>query len=490
MSRDRDPLHSKQKEDCRPPRPWRHPQDHYLSPVRRVEAQATDPAARLVALTFEDGPTAAPPRPDLSSARWHGNSGPHSHRLGTAPRGAGITEIILEMLAAYGAGATFAVVGTAGEDDGGLVGVAARPDLVRRILEAGHELANHSWRHLPFGPVPGQPRRRWDRDAAGAEVVRLHEEVLERFGYTFRLGRPPHLVDGAGETPPAFAVYEGLGYDYLGLGVEAGGGGPSSGSYDADVEAIVLGLQRRLEKDGRALSGKVVSFHEGYDAGGRSPVVTALPRVLQLLRNYGYRAVTVSALLEASPFADLSPDDPFWAPAHDLLRRGWWVTYRSGEVRPGQPLVRGELAVWASWGGVLAGPRGGRGHASQAAQAPTGPDRPGPDPTAPPLYADVPAAHPYRRHVEEAARRRLWEGLRLPGGRPTAPDARGSRVFGLLDPVGPDEFREVMRRAGLSVGELRGDPGPRHGLGPGVVSHGEAVVAIADALATPAAPTT
>lgn len=441
-----------------------------LSPVRRIGRVAPPLEGRYVALAFEDGPVASPPRPDLGQARWLGNSHPGTRgRKGAGGRG--VTEAILDILHGYGARATFAVIGSTAEnypDEAGPLGTpywngvaydhfpecgqdaqggaANQPALVRRMVADGHELANHGYRHISFGPHGATLRRRThhpDLAAALADTLRLHEHVREHLGYTMRLGRPPHFVEETPGGSGVFEVYAALGYNYLGVGFDTGSGRASSGSYDQDVEGMVLGMQRLLEKDGRALCGQIVSQRDGYNLSGESPVVSALPRQMQLLRNYGYKVVTVSALLEMAPFVDLSPRHPVFPAAKAMLERGFWVAYRSNEVRPDRPLVRGELAVWAVQASGTPGAVNGSGGAEVAATAQK------------PIYNDIPAWHPYRRHVEEAATRGFWRGAPAPSGRPTAPDARGSRVFGPWDPVSPEEFREVMGRAGLEIeGEL------------------------------------
>jgi peptidoglycan/xylan/chitin deacetylase (PgdA/CDA1 family) len=86
---------------------------HLLAPVNRDAAQAlnlprTLPGAPGVALTFDDGPH---------------------------PEG---TPAVLELLAQAGARATFFVIGEQ---------VQRRPELVRRILAGGHQVALHGYRH-------------------------------------------------------------------------------------------------------------------------------------------------------------------------------------------------------------------------------------------------------------------------------------------------------------------------------------------------------
>lgn len=482
----------------------------YLGPVRRIERVVGPPQGRFLAMVFEDGPTAAPPRPNLKQSRWLGNhDGP-----GGKVASDSITDFILEVLKTYGGAATFAIIGSTAAnypDEQGalgsphwngvaydhfpefgqdaLAGAAAQPDLVRRIVKAGNELANHSWRHIVCGPQASTHRKRGHHAgfmAALGDLRELHDHVREHFGCEMRLGRPPHLVDGIASTPgggppgrDAYDVLAALGYNYVGVGVDGGGWAASSGSYDHDVERMVLGLQRTLEKDGRALCGAVISQKDGYNFSGESPVVTALPREMQLFRNYGYKVVTVSSLLEMSPFADLDPGHPAFAAAKDLLGRRFWVTYRDNAVRPEAPLVRGELAVWALGAGKPGEAGAAAGHVSGAG-AVAG-DGGLADPA---VYADVPVGHPYRWHVETAAGHGLWRRVAGTSGRPSEPGARGSRVFGLWDPVSPAEFRETMGRAGVSVGEIPEglEPPPEVERPANSLTHAQALVMIHEAL--------
>jgi len=73
-----------------------------------------DTTERVVALTFDDGPTPA------------------------------YTGAVLDALAAHDAKATFFVVGQR---------VHAHPDLVRRAAAAGHEIGNHTWGHADLSTL-------------------------------------------------------------------------------------------------------------------------------------------------------------------------------------------------------------------------------------------------------------------------------------------------------------------------------------------------
>ena len=84
-----------------------------------------DRARRVLHLSFDDGP-----HPE------------HTPRL-------------LDLLAAHDARATFFLIGREAE---------RHPDVVRRILDAGHALGNHSWSHPHFDRLdPAAQREEIDR---------------------------------------------------------------------------------------------------------------------------------------------------------------------------------------------------------------------------------------------------------------------------------------------------------------------------------------
>ena len=115
----------------------------WLPAVRRCfPALAGEGRQDHLALTFDDGPDPAS------------------------------TPEYLDLLAAHGVQATFFVVGER---------VAARPDLIRRMHAAGHELAVHGWRHrytLYTSP----------------ELGRCVDAVVDAIGVRPRWFRPPYGV--------------------------------------------------------------------------------------------------------------------------------------------------------------------------------------------------------------------------------------------------------------------------------------------------------
>ncbi|MDL2234250.1 polysaccharide deacetylase family protein [Ruminococcaceae bacterium OttesenSCG-928-L11] len=59
----------------------------------------------------------------------------------------------------------------------------AEPELVKRMVDEGHILGNHSTKHLSFPEMT--------LEDAAADITRLHDYVRANFGYTMTLFRPP-----------------------------------------------------------------------------------------------------------------------------------------------------------------------------------------------------------------------------------------------------------------------------------------------------------
>lgn len=76
----------------------------------------------------------------------------------------------------------------------------SNPELIRRMIDEGHVVGNHSWSH------PSMPDK--STDEVKTEITRLHDYVSDNFGYTMTLFRPP-----MGEfSERTLAVTQSLGY--------------------------------------------------------------------------------------------------------------------------------------------------------------------------------------------------------------------------------------------------------------------------------------
>ena len=197
-------------------------------------------AARTIALTFDDGPSTTTPA-------------------------------VLDVLDAYGARATFFVIGS---------WVERLPEIVRDASVRGHELANHTWTHVDAD-------RTRELETLRDEVARTSDMIERVAGRRPRLLRPPY-----GSDPGRFArVASECGLEATVLW--------SVQSFDwqdpDDPEEIVTQVLAEVEP------GAIVLFHDGQretnDAEPRPTTLAALPMVLERLRADGYEFATVSELL-------------------------------------------------------------------------------------------------------------------------------------------------------------------------------------------------
>ena len=199
----------------------------------------------VIALTFDDGPDPA----------W--------------------TPAILDILKQENVLATFFVIGKNGQ---------AHPDLLRRIVNEGHELGNHTFTHPNLGEIPGRITT-LELNA----TQRLIESVTGRSTVLFR---PPYFGDAEADKPeevePAIIAKD-LGYVMVGLRIDPGDWKP----YVTPDEIVQKTIDRAMDTNPET-RGQVVLLH---DSGGeRAATVAALPRMIHELRARGFKFVLVSDL--------------------------------------------------------------------------------------------------------------------------------------------------------------------------------------------------
>ena len=288
-----------------------------------------------------------------------------------------MTDVLLDVLAQYGAHGTFDVVGCTAEnypDEAGKVGSAAwggvaydhYPDihcddrggaehcdrLIRRMLDEGHEITNHGYRHIIFGRKPfvyGKRAFLGSLDAAVADLTRLDDLMRERYGYALRLSRPPHYVDKIGDGFTSYDVYDRMGYQYMAASFDGAGWLPSTHAdpeeaFKAECAAMIEPIRRALEADPDAFCGQIIFQKDGCNMAKRTPVAFALGEQLKLLKEQGYEIVTVSELMRESPFADVGRDDPLFGKLCALAEQTA-VAFTDNRVRLDAPMLWGELAM-------------------------------------------------------------------------------------------------------------------------------------------------
>lgn len=316
----------------------------YLSKTRRIERVCTD--ARICAMTFDDGPYDLPCTPDAFG-------------------GQSLTDVLLDALSAYGAHATFDVVGDTGENYpdtcgekgtpawGGVKfdhypaygcdahgGAANAGRLIRRMLDEGHQITNHGYRHVLFGKkawVYGKRVTFDSADAVKADLLRLDGLLKENYGYTMTMARPAHYVDRIRGGYTAYDIYDALGYDYMAASFDGAGWLPAA-TLEAEVDAMVEPLRRALEADPDALCGQIIFQKDGCNMQLRTPIAFALPKQLELLRAYGYCVVSVEELTAHAMFADLAPTHPLY-PRLAALAKERPIAYSDNTVRLDAPMT-------------------------------------------------------------------------------------------------------------------------------------------------------
>jgi peptidoglycan/xylan/chitin deacetylase (PgdA/CDA1 family) len=222
-----------------------------LLPICRV-----DTGRPVLALTFDDGPSTE------------------------------YTRRVLDALRGSEAVATFFVLGEH---------AAASQPLVRRELRSGMEVANHTWSHMTL--EGGDPR------AARTEIVRT-QALLRTLGSASPSVRPPLGLLDASHA----AILDRLGLQPIlwSIAVDHMVGGEGLTTREA-VSALL----------DRVRPGDIILLHDapvgGNDSGElRRKSLQVLVRSLPLLREAGYRFVTVSGLLQMGSPIHAQPRPWFW----------------------------------------------------------------------------------------------------------------------------------------------------------------------------------
>ncbi len=208
---------------------------HYV-----IERSGSSDDAKLIALTFDDGPDAS-----------------------STPR-------ILDILKGHRVPATFFVVG---------VNAEAFPGLLKRVYAEGHEIGNHTYSHPNLGEI-SLPRMTLELNA----TQRIIQHTL---GVSTLLFRPPYAADSEPETPQEIeAIFRAQQLGYLTISERIDPHDWEPGLTSEVIVSEILAEQA---------NGRIVLLHDG--GGDRSATVEALPKIITELRAQGYRFVTVSELI-------------------------------------------------------------------------------------------------------------------------------------------------------------------------------------------------
>jgi peptidoglycan-N-acetylglucosamine deacetylase len=177
------------------------------------------------------------------------------------------TPEVLKVLSAYGAHATFFMVGEPAK---------RYPEIVRQVAEAGHAIGNHTYEHAVLPLLSGPQRRKQLRDCAQALAP-----------YKTRLFRPPY----GGQSRRTRMEVALLRYRPVAWNVVA------EDWLEHEPEWMAQHVIEQIQP------GSIVLFHDAifrsmqeHPQYNRKPTVTALALLLEWARDR-YRCVTVPELL-------------------------------------------------------------------------------------------------------------------------------------------------------------------------------------------------
>lgn len=209
----------------------------------RVVGRGLDKGKR-VGLSFDDGPTPGP------------------------------TETVLDILERFGVCATFFVIGE---------NVERHPELLRRIVDAGHEIGNHTWEHCKHAWMGS--RRYWE------DEIRRADEVIERVvGFRPKYFRPPLGI----KTFWTLEAARQLGHVTVNWSRRG-------------LDGIKTNPEKILRRFGDVRAGDILLLHDGFprhQVRDQSPTIAALPRLLERLEQRGLEVGTVGELLDHSATAN------------------------------------------------------------------------------------------------------------------------------------------------------------------------------------------
>lgn len=157
------------------------------------------------------------------------------------------TPRLLEVLARHHARATFFMVGARAQ---------RHPDIVERVVEAGHAIANHSWDHPSFPYISRRERRRQVRSCARALAP-----------HGLRLFRSP----GGHQTPGSVLDVRMLNFDVIGWSID-----PRDYS-DRSATEVASHVLQELRP------GSIVVLHDAdfhRPSTDRTPTIEAVDQIL------------------------------------------------------------------------------------------------------------------------------------------------------------------------------------------------------------------
>jgi polysaccharide deacetylase family sporulation protein PdaB len=175
------------------------------------------------------------------------------------------TPAILDLLMQFDAKATFFVVGKK---------VSMYPELAKREVLEGHEIANHTYNHIYFN-------KRMTDSSIKKEILKAEQTIFSITGKKTNLFRPP----GGFYNENVIRVLQKSGYQLIMWSWHQ----DSKDWNRPGVQKIVSGVLKKTR------NGDIVLLHDYVE--GETQTIEALNQILPRLKEKGYRFVTVSELL-------------------------------------------------------------------------------------------------------------------------------------------------------------------------------------------------
>lgn len=175
------------------------------------------------------------------------------------------TPRILDILRAKGVHGTFFMVGKE---------VKRFPEMVRRIVEDGNAIGNHSWDHPKLWTL--------SNDQVKQEVLSTENEIQQITGRKTSLFRPPY----GRVTPEDVALIHNLGYRIIDWSVD-------TLDWKGTPAPTILKYVNKEVSPGGIILEHCFAGHPGELNG----TLQALPQIIDRLRAEGYEFVTVPALI-------------------------------------------------------------------------------------------------------------------------------------------------------------------------------------------------
>ncbi len=226
-----------------------------------VSGQNAPPATQAVERSSVSTPTpaASPAQPQVTYNSVYVD-GPYIALTFDDGPHATLTPKLLDLLAAHRMKATLFVVGQ---------NVVEYPDILRRAVREGHEIASHSWSHPNLGKMSDEAVRR--------ELQKTDDAIVAATGKRPTLMRPPY---GSITARQKRWIHEEFGYRIIIWDVD-----PLD--WKRPGPSVVTS---RILKETRP--GSIILAHDIHP-----PTLDAMPATLDQLSRKGFKSVTVSDLL-------------------------------------------------------------------------------------------------------------------------------------------------------------------------------------------------